>query len=242
MSHAKWTELDLYHGVVGKLKQMVVDGKFNRYAYKYQPQTFRGTNAYEMVNNDLVMKDINFEIKQMSFSFTFRSRLLHPNDTTEGNHSDDMEVDLEVQHKMNTVINLSGSSSGAPTLNIFFSSKHGNFFFQWKDLQTKHVDLDTVLHHYFEHCFLEVPLFHLQPLEFDPHRCDEKKGNRVLLKAVNENKKENYEEIVQYYESSLSFAMSQHKRLGQACQYWDMPDTCLALIHLLHRPQFGKLP
>lgn len=234
MSHDKWTELDLYHGVVGKLKQMVEEGKFNRYAYKYQSKTFRGTNAYTMVNNDFVMKDINFESEQMSFSFTFRCRLLHPNDTTEGDQSDDMEVDLEVQYKIYT-------SSKSSTLFIFFSSKHGNFLFQWKDLQTKQVDLDTVLDHYFEHCFLEVPLFHLEPLDFDPHRCDEE-GNRILLKAVNENKKRNYEEIVKYYESSLSFAMSQHKRLGQACQYWDLPDTCLALIHLLLRPQFGKLP
>lgn len=240
MSHDNWTELDLYHGVVGKLKQMVEEGKFNRYAYKYQSKTFRGTNTRQMVAQESFRQNTYFLLKEMSFTLSFIIRLLHPNDTSEGNYHNDMEKTLKIFYTMET--DCSGESTcEVPTLDIFFESGYGDFSFQWKDLQTKHVDLDTVLHHFFEHCFLEVPLFNLQPPEDDPYKCDEK-GNRILLKAVNENKKKNYEEIVKYYESSLSFAMSQHKRLGQACQYWDLPDTCLALIHLLLRPQFGKLP
>jgi hypothetical protein len=81
MSHCQWTELDLYHGVVGKLKQMVEEGKFNRYAYKYQPKTFRGTNTPPIMTEEIVRKNTNFELKEMSFTFSFSVRLLHPKDT-----------------------------------------------------------------------------------------------------------------------------------------------------------------
>jgi hypothetical protein len=147
---------------------------------------------------------------------------------------------LKLIYEIKTVYS-GGSTCEVPTLKIFFESGYGDFFFQWKDLHSKHVDLDTVLYHYFEHCFLEVPLRIMKSLPGDPEWRDEE-GNVIFFKASNLNTAHDYEEIVKYYESSLSFAMSQHKRLGQACQYWDLPDTCLALIHLLLRPQFGKLP
>ena len=230
MSNDKWTELDLYHGVVGKIKQMVIEGKFKFYAYKFQNQGIRGTTMQTMKSRDFVWKDRDllpnhiFDTETMEFKLTFLVKILCPNDTSEDPDNYELKKKLQVRYSKRT------EEIEETTLDINIEPDPTRFYFPWKDLRAKNVDLNTVIHHYFEQCFLEVPLGILKPLKKNP-RFQWCIHNNV-------NMEEDYDEIVKFYEFSLCFAMTQHKRLGQASQYWDLPDICLDFIQQMLRPQF----
>jgi len=243
MSHDKWTELDLYHGIVDKIQQMIVEGKFSAYVYKFQNKLIRGNNIEMVKSKSRIIQFQESFVEKKVFKFEFCVIQEHPDSTPEEEKFNKLDVPLNVEFVRKFGFFSEPDTEDDyheqfPKLKISLFGEYGNFVFQWKDLWAKGVDLDTVLHHYFEKCYLEVPPGHTPPESFYSLPGDE----TMCILKINFDAKKNYEEIVKYYESSLSFAMSQHKRLGQACLYWDLPDTCLALIHLLLRPQFGKLP
>jgi len=238
----KWTPMDLYHALVGKIQQMKTAGKFNGYAYKFKTEQSRGPGPHKLKISGESVGGTESWFDTLDANFGFYVLQEHPATktmrecyTTVNIHYQNdsfYDGDPTLNHSTLKVIvygpfpreNLSTNQVHWEDLDL--DTLWNCLQFPWEDLWAKQVDLDTVVNHYFEGCFLEVPLYqlHTDPDLGSLHQDD--------------NLNQKYEAIVNFYHCSLAFAMSQHKRLGHASAFWDLPDSCLALIHLILRPQF----
>jgi len=212
-----WTALDLYHGITDKVQFMIAEGKFCGYAYQGKKNLWRGTNQENLSMQTTCSKKSRKWKKRLEFKFEFQVYAQTPSGPVASN------MILKVYY-FNCSFMVKNDMK--ESLIIFISPKK-KFNFPWEDLHAKQVDLETVLNHYFENCFMRVPMHTL---------C---RFLKVILE-VDRAKflKERYKAIVNSYNGSLAFAMSQHKRLGHSSAFWDLPDSCLALIYGMLWPDF----
>jgi len=239
----KWTPMDLYHALVGKIQQMKTAGKFNGYAYKFKTEQSRGPgpNKLKITGESVGGTESWFDTLDANFGFDVMQE--HPATktmrecyTTVNIHYQNdsfYDGDPSLKHlKLKVIVYGQFPWEDLRTNQVHWEDVEDletvwkTLEFPWEDLCTQQVDLDTVVNHYFENCFLEVPLYQLHTNP-DLGSLDQ-----------DDNLDQRYEAIVNFYKCSLAFAMSQHKRLGHSSAFWDLPDCCLALIHQLLKPQF----
>lgn len=200
---SEWTNLDLYHGIVQKIEEMDSKGKFNGYVYQYHNQLMRGSDE------NFIVRDIR---ETESKTGTFKSLLyeMHMSIFDLSNASSQTT-------KKDVILHVKYSSTfqkdGTPTDDIvifqkidYIANEYLNLNFNFKELRDQRVDLATVLTHYFEHAYMEVPPFRF----VDYHR--HLGTNFVLTDRFQFERK--YRWVLRYLDMALAFAMSQHKRLG----------------------------
>lgn len=225
----RWSDLDLYNGLVHKVHEMIEKRKFDRYVMKYNKGLLRGfSNENEVVvtTKHSVKAGHTEDVKNFIFKFQ-----LFP----AGNYEPE-ESTLNIEYKSES--SARGSSNFTQ---VSLSHFHIKFSFQFDELRNQGINLETVLTHYFENAFMEVPTGNLvQEQYYEPVGSQPSIITHIVSIRSPEFERR-YRTILNHMDRTIAIGMGDHKRLGAKSMLMWLASDNLQKISEKDMPDYSEI-
>jgi len=218
-----WSKLDLYHGLVNKIKEMHANGKFNHYQYQFHEKLWRGIEAKnEMVEEKkrIESRGLTKEITKFTYKFyTVPTPGIQPQATS-----------LVLIYSI-PIIN---GSRGRCTLSVCLEAESRVIYnFDYMPLLRGNVSLEGVVSEYFENGFMEVPVVR--------YIYDESRKLYLFHTMDRDQFNRKYHSILRYREDMKTLGMGLHPVFGKNSLISRLPPEMLSHIGRFSRPNFDVI-